>query len=206
MICGNCGHRLSHFYSGCSKYYCAKHYLDKADGKCNISVLDSTMEEVVMKSLQLFIDMLVDSRKIVDMQREKLAQRLALAEKHLLDMEKSYERINKDLRDAYESYKLGMTDRETYLEQRKTYEQLLVRMQENIEKQKAAVSKMAAADLPEVVGFEMLEGQMKQQKLNKKIVDVFVTEIVVYDRERIEIKWKFRDEFQAAEKGESCSK
>ena len=30
--------------------------------------------------------------------------------------EKSYDRINKDLRDAYESYKLGMTDRENYLE------------------------------------------------------------------------------------------
>ncbi len=48
--------------------------------------------------------------------REKQEQRLALAENHLLNMEKSYERINKDLRDAYESYKLGMTDRETYLE------------------------------------------------------------------------------------------
>lgn len=206
MICGNCGHRLSHSYAGRPKYYCAKHYLDKADGKCNISVLDSTMEEVVLKSLQLFIDMWVDSRKIVDMQREKQAQRLALAEKHLLDMEKSYERINKDLRDAYESYKLGMTDRETYLDQKKTYEQLLVRMQDNIEKQKAAVSKMAQVDLPEVAGFEMLEGQMKLQKLNKEIVDAFVAEIVVYDKERVEIKWKFRDEFLEAEKGEICSK
>lgn len=81
-----------------------------------------------------------------------------------------------------------------YLEQRKTYEQLLVRLEKNIEKQKAAVSKMAAVDLPEVAGFEMLEGQMKLQKLNKKIVDAFVAEIVVYDRERIEIKWKFRYE------------
>lgn len=116
IICGNCGHRMSHSYSGRPKYYCAKHYLDKVDGKCNISVLDSTMEEVVMKSLQMFIDMWVDSRKIVDMQREKQAQRLKLAEKYLLDMENSYERVNKDLRDAYESYKLGMTDRETYLE------------------------------------------------------------------------------------------
>lgn len=193
MICGNCGHRLSHSYAGRPKYYCAKHYLDKADGKCNISVLDSTMEEVVMKSLQLFIDMWVDSRKIVDMQREKQAQRLALAQKHLLDMEKSYERINKDLRDAYESYKLGMTDRETYLEQRKTYEQLLVRMQDNIEKQKAVVGKMAQVDLPEVAGFEMLEGQIKLQKLNREIVDAFVKEIVVYTKDRVEIKWKFWD-------------
>ena len=193
---------MVHSYSGRPKYYCAKHYLDKADGKCNISVLDADMEEVVMKTLQLFIDMWVDSRKIVDMQREKQAQRLALAEKHLLDMEKSYERINKDLRDAYQSYKFGMTDKETYLEQKKTYEQLLMRMQENIEKQKASVGKLATVDLPEVTGFEMLEGQMKLQKLNKEIVDAFVAEIVVYNRERAEIKWKFRDEFQKAEKGE----
>lgn len=87
MICGNCGHRLAHSYSGRPKYYCAKHYLDKADGKCNIGVLDETMEEVVMRSLQLFIDMWVDSRKIVDMQREKQVQRLKLAEQHLIDME-----------------------------------------------------------------------------------------------------------------------
>lgn len=129
------------------------------------------------------------------MQRTRQAKRLAQVEKHLADMENSYERINKDLRDAYENYKLGMTDRETYLDQRKTYEQLLVHMQENIEKQKATVSKMAAVDLSEVAGFEMLEGHMKLRKLNKEIVAAFVAKIVVYDRERIEIKWEFRDEF-----------
>lgn len=65
---------------------------------------------------------------------------------------------------------------------------------------------MAAVDLPEVAGFEMLEGQMKLQKLNKEIVDDFVAKIVVHDRERIEIKLEFRDEFREAEKGENCSK
>ena len=38
---------------------------------------------------------------------------------------------------------------------------------------------MAQVDLPEVAGFEMLEGQMKLQKLNKEIVDAFVAKIVV---------------------------
>lgn len=99
------------------------------------------------------------------------------------------------MRDAYESYKLGMTDKETYLEQKKTYEQLLVRMQANIEKQKVAVSKMAQVELPEVAGFEMLEEQMKLQKLNKEIVDAFVAEIVVYAKDRMEIKWKFQDKY-----------
>ena len=67
-------------------------------------------------------------------------------------------------------------------------------MHDNIEKNKAAVGKMAQMYLPEVVGFEMLEGQMKMQKLNKEIVDAFVAEIIVCDRERAEIKWKFGDE------------
>ncbi len=89
-----------------------------------------------------------------------------------------------------------MTDKETYLEQKKTYEQLLMRMQENVEKQKASVGKLATVDLPEVAGFEMLEGQMKLQKLNKEIVDAFVAEITVHDKDRVEIKWKFRDEFE----------
>lgn len=121
-------------------------------------------------------------------------------------MENSNERLNRGLRDAYQSYKLGMNDKETYLEQKKTYEQLHVRMQENIEKQKVAVGKLATVDLPEVDGFEMLEGQMKLQKLNKEIVDAFVEEIVVYGKDRVEIKWKFRDEFQVVEKLENCSK
>lgn len=68
-------------------------------------------------------------------------------------------------------------------------------MQENIEKQKAAISKMAAMDLPEVAGFEMLKEQMKLQKLDKEIVDAFVAEIVVHAKDRVEIKWKFKDEF-----------
>ena len=195
MICGNCGHRMSHTNAGRPKYYCANHYLDKTDEKCNISVLDADMESVVKKALQMMIDVLVDSRNVVDMQREKQAERLKQAEKHLSDMEHSRELIEKDLREAYESYKLEMTDKETYLEQRKTYEQMLERLQENIEEQMAAVTKMADMDVPEVAGLEMLEGQLKLTGLNREMVDAFVEEIVVYAKDRVKIKWKFRDEF-----------
>ena len=91
---------------------------------------------------------------------------------------------------------LEMTDKETYLEQRKTYEHDAGdAMQENIEKQKTAVSKMADVDVPEVAGLEMLEGQLKLTGLNREMVDAFVEEIVVYAKDRVEIKWKFKDEF-----------
>lgn len=149
-----------------------------------------------MKSLQLFVDTLVDFKRIMDLKREKQEQRFIQAQKHLSDMERSNGHIEKDLRNAYGNYKLGVTDKETYLEQRKTYEQMLERLRENIEKQKAAVSKLAVMDVPEIPGFEMLEGQIKRQKLNREIVETFVEEIIVYAKDRIEIRWKFRDEFK----------
>ena len=83
---------------------------------------------------------------------------------------------------------------------------MLERLQENIEKQRAAVTKMADVDVPEVAGLEMLEGQLKLTGLNREMVDAFVEEIIVYAKDRVEIKWKFRDEFREAEKGENCSK
>lgn len=156
-------------------------------------------ESTVKKALQMMIDVLVDSRKVVDMQRKKQAERLKQAKEHISDMEHSRELIEKDLREAYESYKLGMTDKETYLEQRKIYEQMLERLQENIEKQRAAVTKMADVDVPEVAGLEMLEGQLRLTGLNREIVDAFVEEIVVYAKDRVEIKWKFKDEFGEVE-------
>ncbi len=61
-----------------------------------------------MKSLQVFIDMWVYSRKIVDMQREKQAKRLKLAEQH---MENSNESLNRVCVMYTKSYKLGMTDK-----------------------------------------------------------------------------------------------
>lgn len=53
-------------------------------------------------------------------------------------------------------------------------------MQKNVDKQNVAVSKMVAVDLMKVAGFEMLDGQMKLQKLNRDTVETFVAEIVVY--------------------------
>ena len=45
----------------------------------------------------------------------------------------------------------------------------------------------------------MLEGQLRLTGLNREIVDAFVEEIVVYAKDRVEIKWKFKDEFGEVE-------
>ena len=46
----------------------------------------------------------------------------------------------------------------------------------------------------------MLDWQLKLTCLNREMVDAFVEEIVVYAKDRVEIKWKFNDEFGEVEK------
>lgn len=82
--------------------------------------------------------------------------------------------------------------------------QLLQRMHDNIEKQKVAVSKMAIVDVSDEAGFDMLDGQMKLQKLAKRILNSFVEEIILYAKDRVKIKWKCRDEFKGMKKVENA--
>jgi len=195
MKCGDCGHTLAHTYSGRPKYYCNKKYLDQSSGDCKMSILDADIEEVLLSMLQQYADVLVDSRSVIDVQRTKNKERLATAEKHLADMERTMTLLQQDLRASYEAYKTDVTDKDTYLEQKKMYEQMMEKMQENIEKQQAAVRKISDMDVPEAAGLEMLDGRIQLTKLTKEIVDTFVDEIILYGEERLEVKWKFRDMF-----------
>lgn len=55
-------------------------------------------------------------------------------------MELSYEKIDADLFHAYEAYREGISNKETYLQQKEVYEQMLSQMKENMDRQQAAVS------------------------------------------------------------------
>jgi len=54
-----------------------------------------------------------------------------------------------------------VTDKDTYLEQKKIYEQMMEKMQENIEKQQVAVRQISDMDVPEVADLEMLDGRIQ---------------------------------------------
>ena len=108
-------------------------------------------------------------------------------------MEHTMTLLQQDLRASYEAYKTDVTDKDTYLEQKKMYEQMMNKMQENIEKQQVAVRQISDMDVAEAAGLERLDGRIQISKLTKEIVDTFVEELVLFGEERLEVRWKFRD-------------
>lgn len=191
IICGDCGHSMAHTYAGRPKHYCKSRYLDPGKTGCNFNIIDAEIESVILKMLQQYTDAMVDSRSIIDFQRNKEAERLQNAEKHLADMEHTRELMQEDLRASYEAYRSGTTNKETYLEQKQMYEQLEEKLQENILKQQDAIKHITDLDVPEVAGLEMLDGKIQLKKLTREMVDTFIDKIVVYGEKEIEVKWKF---------------
>lgn len=191
IICGNCGHKMTHSNVGRPKYECKQHYVNHSITGCVKSVRDEDIEVIVIQELQVQLDAMLDNEKVQKRQKQLQSEKMHEAEKKLRTMQLSQEKIEADLQNAYESYKSGLTDKETYLEQRQVYEQLEDKIQETVQKQMKTVSEYEEKVLTMPVGFDIIESRTKVTELNREIVETFVDRIVIHEGGKIEIGWKF---------------
>lgn len=154
-------------------------------------VRDEDIEVIVIQELQAQFDAMLDNKKVQKRQKQLQSEKLHEAEKKLRTMQLSQEKIEADLQNAYEAYKSGITDKETYLEQQQVYEQLEDKIQETVQKQIKIVSEHEEKVLTILVGFDIIESRTKVVELNREIVETFVDRTVVHEGGDIEIGWKF---------------
>lgn len=191
IICGNCGHKMNHSNAGRPKYECRQHYVNPSITGCVKSVRDADIEVIVIQELQAQLDAMLDNEKMQKRQKQLQSEKMHEAEKKLRTMQLSQEKIEADLQNAYEAYKSGLTDKETYLEQRQVYEQLEDKIRDTVQKQMKIVSEYEEKVLTMPAGFDIIESRTKVVELNREIVETFVDRIVVHEGGEIEIGWKF---------------
>ena len=195
VVCGNCGHAMSHSYAGRPKYLCRQrnfsgNMAEYAD--CVKSVRDEDLENIILTMLQLEADLSMDYEKIRKAEQQKNEEKVKKAEKHLREMMATKEKLLNDTREAYESYKMGMTDKETYLVQKSSYDSMLKKLSDSISRQEQAVEVLRSEQAEhEKKGIQIGEEGVKFEKLTKEMVDAFVKEVRVYAKNQIEIVWSF---------------
>lgn len=94
--------------------------------------------------------------------------------------------------DAFEAYKDGITNKETFLQQNGLYDQLEIRLNEGIQKQTAVV--MALEEELDAMSDGLATGDevITVDKLTKDVVDAFVEKVIVKPGQQVEIVWKFQ--------------
>ena len=196
VICGGCGHAMSHSngYQYQLPFYSCRHrfYLTDRD-RCVKSILDKDLEKILKRLIYGKIRSLPDIESIRREKNERMKKRIHDAGERLVQMQRSREKISRDLFQAYESFKEGLTGKETYLQQKTSYEEMMDKLSENISRQEKAISEMEAPQ--EGAGTEMTVPELKKHLiLDRNFSDLFIRQITVYADRHIDVLWNFCEE------------
>lgn len=193
LRCGLCGHRMRHSWSGNPKYECVHTYLNKGSSHERNSVIDADVEKMVLSVLQREIVIQGEAEKLAAEKEQVDQLKIEEAEKRMQAMQDSLEKLYADQMESFESYKAGITSRDVFMEQKASYDQMEAQLQENIEKQRKAVTDLEKKMENDRNGIRISGDQIKADRLTREMVLMLVDRITVWPGKRMEIKWNFKE-------------
>jgi len=201
LFCGECGGSLLRktVPSGRKKYIyyiCSTHKNDKTCYSYNLR--DIVLNEIVLESLKRHIREVIDLSDLLDMTETARLKQAGMQklQARLTKKQEEIERYQTLLRSLYESLTDGIIDRQEYEELKKTY----ARRRAEAEEQAEALQEQMGRDLEDhLLGRSWMEQFKKHAnitELDRRIVVSLIERILVYHDRRIEIVYRFQDEFQ----------
>lgn len=192
IYCGYCGYCMMHSYAGAGTYSCNRRFSMPNKDDCVKSIRDRDLEEILLLLIREKVNNRVEMSDILAEEEKKKSAKLEIARKHLRDMQQSYDKIDADLFRAYEAYRSGISERETYLQQKETYEQMLEQLQKNVACQKKVIDKILQESfIPD--GWNSDLDHLQIEKLDRILVELFIQKVIVYKDHSIEVVWNFKN-------------
>ena len=163
------------------------------DEQRDIEARIEDLEKILKVLIYGKIRTLPDIESIRREKNERMKKRIHDAGERLVQMQRSREKISRDLFQAYESFKEGLTGKGTYLQQKTAYEEMMDKLSENISRQERAIAEMEVPQ--EEAGTEMTVPELKKHLiLDRNFSDLFIRQITVYADRHIDVRWNFCEE------------
>ena len=190
IICASCGSVMYHSNQGRPKYVCRNRFYEK-NPDCVSSIRDEDLEEILLSLLREKMDHIRNIKEVLEEKEKERKERIRSAYGRLQKMEKTMTCMEDDLMEGYESYREGIIEKETYIQQKELFEEMKVKLHENMEKQKQAIEKMEEKKiLP--ANWNIKENQLEIEELDSIAVDLFIQKVIVDNNGMIEIIWNIK--------------
>ena len=200
LQCGDCGRsmmkntwRRADGTKGCS-FYCGTY---KRQGKayCTPHALPfSVLEHIIMGDLEEIIKNIEDLQKLVESQPFPGSKGKEVTKQEIARVNGELERVKKLKKSVYEDYKEGLVTKEEFLAYQKDYrekEALYARQAKSLEEKSGDTS---IGDIFMEPWIKRLLGQKNVEKLDRETVVEMIDQIIVYEGNRIKIRYNFGDE------------
>ena len=196
--CAKCGHLL-HYRGdvGIPFYLCeTARYTDEYGCKRGIMIREKDLTEAVMVTLLTQIKLFIDNEKILQMAKNKINKPDISKENSILQLDNEIKVLQLNKRKLYERYKNKEINQNIYLQEREKLEEELAN---KTEAREVIVSQQKSNEklLEETKQlFQKFYQYQSEKELTKEMVDEFIEMVSVYSSDRIEIKFKFKDEME----------
>lgn len=191
LFCESCKQRMAHSYRGRPKYYCKTRYYESDNTGCVTSVLDETLEQIVIDEFNHIQENRIDAQKIFQEQEAQRMLRINQYEDKIRELHVIKNSYDSKVMAYYEAYREGTMSQQEYLDGRDSYILLQAKVDQDIND---ANEKLKELRREEVIGLEVFsfEGNgMRLKELTRALIEQLVERIVVGE-EMIEVEWKFR--------------
>lgn len=164
----------------------------------NKAISMEKFEKTVLKVINLHIENILELNQMM-----KIVKRIPysgyLSEKlqgMILDKEGQIQKKRQYIRDLYEDYKERIIDEEEYLELKEAFRTGILILEKEVEGLKDEVRGLAEEKKSRMHWMEQFIQHRGFQELSRELLLRLVEEIRVYDKNRIEIRFRFQSEYE----------
>lgn len=181
------------------EYYICSTYRKKSNNLCSKhTVRADKLEKAVLQAINLHIDLLIDTEKIIKQINDSCYQNTnnINIENIIISKQKDISKISNFKRTLYEDWKNGDITRNEYLEYKAKYENDIENLKRNIERLENEKKKYENQKISSNEWIQKFREQKNIAKLSRNIVIELIECIYVHENGNITIKFKFEDEFK----------
>ena len=200
VFCGECGANMVRktVPSGNKKYVyyvCAAHKQDKSCSPHRMR--DEALEQLVLDTVKQYIRDVVDLDDILAM-TDTAPLRTAEVQKvqRQLDKKRSeYERLQKLLMSLYENLADGIIDREEYVKLKQNYAGRCAECEKQMETLQETITQIKEHGGEHREWMAQFREHLNITELERSIVVALIDRILIYKDNRVEVRFRFADEF-----------
>lgn len=192
--CGGCKRTMTRGQSSDAVYYCRLHRELGCPGCCPGNVKEKELIELVENEISRQAILASNLKKLRDFRMEKIKEQQRQHEKETSLLRDEIEKRRNENFFLYEQYKSGQISLSDFQTQRQRNLKKLETCQTRMEKLDNQETQIPAEDDSGL--FAHLEGKQDMKKLTKETVRQLVSAIYVYEDNRVEIVFRFKDEIE----------
>ena len=195
--CAGCGHKLR--YRGDTSYpfyFCDTARYSKEHGCMRGKIREKDLYKAVMDTLLLQINLFIDNEKVYRMIKNNINKPNIAEDNSILKLDNEIYDLQSDKRKLYERYKKKEINQNIYLKEREVLENELAG---KIAERESLISQQRIHENIFESAQQLSQKFFKYQsatELTKEMADNFIEAVNVYDIDKIEIRFAFKDELE----------